>query len=231
MLSQMTPAQIIDLLSREYGRPRPRPHRDPTAELVLTVLSQNTSDTNSGRAFARLLDTFPDWQAVMNADVRRLEEVIRPGGLALTKASRIQALLAEVWRRRGSFVLSFLADLPLEEARTWLRSLPGVGPKTAACVLLFSLGRPALPVDTHVHRVARRLGLVPPKASAEKAHELLEARLEPGEVYPFHISLVEHGRRTCLAQRPRCPSCALRHGCPSAPLFYPANRDPIAMRR
>jgi endonuclease-3 len=216
-----SPAQIIDLLSREYGRPRWRPHGDPMAELVLTVLSQNTSDSNSGRAFARLLDTFPDWQAVMDADVRRLEEAIQPGGLAPTKAPRLQALLAEVWRRRGSFDLSFLADLPLEEARAWLRSLPGVGPKTAACVLLFSLGRPALPVDTHVHRVARRLGLVPTRASAEKAHELLEARLEPEEVYLFHIALVKHGRRTCLAHRPRCPSCVLRHGCPSAAGFHP----------
>ena len=194
MVTQMTPAQIIDLLSREYGRPRPRPHRDPTAELMLTVLSQNTSDTNSGRAFARLLEAFPDWQAVMDADVRRLEEAIRPGGLAPTKAVRIQALLAEVRRRRGSFDLSLLEDLPLEEARAWLRSLPGVGPKTAACVLLFSLGRPALPVDTHVHRVARRLGLVPPKATAEKAHELLESLLVPEEVYPFHMALIEHGR-------------------------------------
>ena len=225
----LSPRQIIELLSREYGRPRPRRRLDPTAELVLTVLSQNTSDTNSGRAFARLLDAFPDWQAVLDADVRRREEAIRPGGLAPTKASRIQALLAEVRRRRGSFDLSFLAGLPLEEARAWLRSLPGVGPKTAACVLLFSLGRPALPVDTHVYRVARRLGLVPPKASAEKAHELLEALLEPEEVYPFHIALIEHGRRTCLAQRPRCPSCVLRHGCPSAPLFYPAASAPPAL--
>ena len=217
----LSPGQIVDLLSREYGRPRSRPHRDATAELVLTVLSQNTSDTNSGRAFDRLVGTFPDWQAVINADVRRLEETIQPGGLAPTKAPRIQAMLAEVWRRRDSFDLSFLAELPLEEARAWLRGLPGVGPKTAACVLLFSLGQPALPVDTHVHRVAQRLGLVPSKASAEKSHDLLEARLEPEEVYPFHIALVTHGRRTCMAQRPRCPSCVLRHGCPSAARFYP----------
>src|SRR4030066_275676 len=122
-------------------------------------------------------------------------------------------VLEEVWRRQVSFDISFLRELPLAEAKAWLRSLPGVGPKTAACVLLFALGRPALPVDTHVHRVARRLGLVPPKASAEKSHELLEARLKPEEVYPFHIALVKHGRRTCLAQRPRCPSCAPRHGC------------------
>jgi endonuclease-3 len=227
----LSPAEIIDLLSREYGRPPSRLRRDPTAELVLTVLSQNTSDTNSGRAFARLVDAFPDWQAVLTADVRRLEEAIQPGGLARTKAPRIQAILAEVRRSRGSFDLSFLADLPLEEARAWLRGLPGVGPKTAACVLLFSLGRPALPVDTHVHRVAQRLGLVPGKASAEKAHVLLEARLEPDEVYPFHIALVTHGRRTCQAQRPRCPSCVLRHGCPSAARFYPATGDPTAARR
>ena len=226
----MIPSEIITLLSREYGEPHWRPHRDPMAELVLTVLSQNTSDTNSGRAFARLLDTFPDWQAVMSADVRRLEEAIQPGGLAPTKAPRIQALLTEVQSRLGSFDLSFLAGLPLEEARAWLRSLPGVGPKTAACVLLFALGRPALPVDTHVHRVARRLGLVPPKASAEKAHELLEARLDPEEVYPFHIGLVKHGRRTCLAQRPRCPSCALRAGCPSASLFLRAGSAPAGTR-
>lgn len=227
----LSPGQIVDLLSREYGPPRPRPHRDPTAELVLTVLSQNTSDANSGRAFARLVDAFPDWQAVIDADVRRVKEAIQPGGLAPTKAPRIQAILAEVWRRRDSFDLSFLAELPLEEARAWLRGLPGVGPKTAACVLLFSLGRPALPVDTHVHRVAQRLGLVPTKASAEKSHALLEARLKPADVYSFHIALVTHGRRTCLAQRPRCPSCVLRPGCPSAARFYPATGDPTAAQR
>jgi endonuclease-3 len=214
-----SPCEIIDRLNAEYGSPPWRPHRDPMAELVLTVLSQNTSDTNSGRAFAQLLSTFPDWGSVMVADPRRLEAAIQPGGLAPTKAPRIQAILAEVQRQRGSFDLSFLSDLPLEEARAWLRSLPGVGPKTAACVLLFSLGRPALPVDTHVHRVAKRLGLVPTKASAERAHGLLESILEPEEVYPFHINLIRHGRRTCLAQRPRCQTCVLRHRCPSAPLY------------
>ncbi len=215
-----SPREIIDLLDSEYGSPPRRPRRDPMSELVLTVLSQNTSDTNSGRAFAQLLSTFPDWRSVMAADQRQLEAAIQPGGLAPTKTPRIQAILTEVWHRRGSFDLSFLADLPLEEARGWLRSLPGVGPKTAACVLLFSLGRPALPVDTHVHRVAKRLGLVSAKTSAEKAHSLLEAILRPEEIYPFHINLIRHGRRTCLAQRPRCRSCVLRHRCPSAPLYF-----------
>ena len=215
---RLTPARIIELLEAEYGPVPWRPHRDPVAELVLTLLSQNTSDTNSGRAFIRLLDAFPDWQSLLDADVKAIEEAIRPGGLAPTKAPRLQAMLREVWGRCQSFDLSFLREMPLEEARAWLRSLPGVGPKTAACVLLFSLGRPALPVDTHVHRVAKRLGLVPEKTSAERAHELLEAMVTPEQVYPFHIQLIKHGRRTCTAQRPKCPQCPLRAGCPSAEL-------------
>ena len=216
-----TPARVIDLLDGAYGTPPWRPHGDPMAELLLTVLSQNTSDTNSGRAFIRLLATFPDWQSIAAADVRDVERAIQPGGLAPTKAPRLQAILREVWSRRGSFDLSFLKKMPIEEARAWLRSLPGVGPKTAACVLLFSLGRPALPVDTHVHRVAIRLGLVPEKTSAERAHELLEAMLTAEQVYPFHIQLIKHGRRTCSAQRPKCPACPLRTVCLSATLFHP----------
>jgi endonuclease-3 len=188
---------------------------------VLTLLSQNTSDTNSGRAFIRLLVEFPDWQAILDADVKAIERAIQPGGLAPTKAPRLQAMLREIYARTGSFDLAFLKDMPIEEARAWLRSLPGVGPKTAACVLLFALGRPALPVDTHVHRVATRLGLVPEKTTAERTHEVLEAMLTPAQVYPFHIQLIKHGRRTCGAQRPKCPQCPLRRGCPSAVVFHP----------
>jgi endonuclease-3 len=229
-MALLTPREILDLLNAEYGTPSPRTHRDPLSELVLTVLSQNTSDVNSGRAFARLLSAFPNWQAVMRADMKAVEEAIRPGGLAPSKAPRIQAMLHEVWSRRDSLDISFLQDMPIEEARAWLRSLPGVGPKTAACVLLFSLGKPALPVDTHVFRVAKRLGLVPQKASAEQAHRLLEDMLEPEEVYPFHINLIRHGRRTCLAQRPRCPQCVLRHGCPSAVLFTSTGPPPHRLK-
>lgn len=218
---RLTPTRIIDLLDREYGTLPWRPHGDPIAELVLTLLSQNTSDTNSGRAFIRLLHDFPDWPSLLDADVKAIERAIQPGGLAPTKAPRLQALLREVERRRGSFDLSFLRDLPLDDARAWLRSLPGVGPKTAACVLLFSLGLPALPVDTHVHRVATRLGLVREKTTAEQAHDLLEAQLTPEQVYPFHIHLIQHGRRTCTAQRPKCPDCPLRSACPSAAAFHP----------
>jgi endonuclease-3 len=217
----VTPAWVIERLDAAYGTLPWRPNRDPIAELVLTLLSQNTSDTNSGRAFIRLLSTFPDWQSVLDAKVKDIERAIQPGGLAPTKAPRLQAILREVYARKGSFDLSFLADLPLEDARTWLRSLPGVGPKTAACVLLFALGRPALPVDTHVHRVALRLGLVPEKTNAERAHEVLEAQLAPEQVYPFHIQLIKHGRRTCSAQRPKCPPCPLLSHCPSAAAFHP----------
>jgi len=188
------------------------------SELVRTILSQNTSDTNSGRAFSRLVARFPTWESLLGADPTAIAEAIRVGGLAGVKAPRIKAIVEEVWARLGSFDLPFLTEMPLEEAKAWLRSLPGVGPKTAACVLLFALGRPALPVDTHVYRVAKRLGLVPPRVGAEEAHGLLEGILAPDEVYPFHMSLIQHGRRICKAQRPLCPQCVLAHGCPSAVL-------------
>jgi endonuclease-3 len=212
----LTPREIIDLLRQEYGELRWRPRSDAMSELVRTILSQNTSDTNSGRAFARLQVRFPTWEALLGADPMAIAETIRVGGLARVKAPRIKAVAEEVWGQLGSFELSFVAEMPLEEAKAWLRSLPGVGPKTAACVLLFALGRPALPVDTHVYRVAKRLGLVPSRVGAAEAHGLLEGMLAPAEVYPFHMSLIKHGRRICKAQRPLCSQCVLAHDCPSA---------------
>ena len=212
----LTPKEIIELLRQEYGELRWRPRSDPMSELVGTILSQNTSDTNSGRAFTRLVGRFPTWESLLSADPTAIAEAIRVGGLARIKAPRIKAVVEEVWARRGSFALAFLSEMPLEEAKAWLRSLPGVGPKTAACVLLFALGRPALPVDTHVYRVARRLGLVPPRVGTAAAHGLLEGMLAPDEVYPFHMSLIKHGRRICKAQRALCHECVLAFGCPSA---------------
>lgn len=214
----LTAAEIVERLSALYGRPVWRPHGDAMKELILTVLSQNTSDANSGRAYMRLVSRFPAWEELMAADPGQIEKEIQVGGLAATKAPRIKAILEEVWRR-GSFDLSFLGEMPLAEAKAWLRSLPGVGPKTAACVLMFALGRPALPVDTHVQRVARRLGLVPANTGAAEAHDLLEAMLAPEDVYPFHVSLIRHGRRLCRAQRPLCAECPLRESCPTAPLY------------
>ncbi len=210
----LAPAEIVRRLSFLYGDPVWRPHGDPMSELILTILSQNTSDTNSGRAFMRLRSRFVTWEELLAADPDNIVQEIKAGGLARIKAPRIKGILEEVWARCGSFDVMFLEDVPLEEAKGWLRSLPGVGPKTAACVLMFALGRPALPVDTHVHRVAQRLGLVPAKAGAAAAHDILEAMLKPEEVYPFHISLIKHGRRMCRSQRPLCERCPLLDSCP-----------------
>ena len=209
-----TPSELVDILGRRYGRTQQQASIAPVFELVLTLLSQHTSDHNSGKAMHRLVERFPTWDEVLAAPTAEVEDAIRPGGLAPTKSKRMQALLAEVKERRPDWDLRFLAELPLEEAKGWLTSLPGVGPKTAACVLLFALERPALPVDTHVERVAKRLGLVPPKMAAVKVHDVLEAMLEPNEVYPFHVDLIQHGRRTCHARGPKCEECPLLERCP-----------------
>ncbi len=208
--------QVLEQLGERYHHPRwGGPRLDAAAELVLTILSQNTADTNSFRAFTALRKRYPSWDAVLAAPTDELVEVIRPGGLAPTKGPRIQAVLAEVHAETGgTWDLSFLGDWPLEQARDWLVSLPGIGRKTAAIVLLFNFGRPALPVDTHVHRVALRLGLLPPKTDVLRAHDLLEAALQPEEMYPFHVELIRHGRDTCRAPRPICGLCPLTGLCP-----------------
>jgi len=211
----LTIEEVIASLAQEYGQKALYSHLDPLSELIRTVLSQNTSDINSWRAFYSLRDTFGGWEAVAEAGVEEIAAAIWGGGLARVKAPRIKAILQNVKEKRGSLDLSFLAEMPLDKAKAWLRQWPGVGPKTAACVLLFSLGRPALPVDTHVHRVARRLGLLGDRVSAEKAHDLLETMVTPGKVYLFHVTMVEHGRKICQAQ-PRCQECIFRKSCPSS---------------
>ena len=199
-------------LLSEYGKPTRHPH-DPVATLVGTILSQNTNDVNRDRAFDRLRERFPTWEAVRDAPLEELVDAVRPAGLAPTKAPRIQEALRRITAERGEISLGFLSDLPLDEAREWLLSIPGVGPKTAAIVLLFALGRPAFPVDTHIHRVTRRLGLIPDRTSREKAHELME-QLVPSEIYyPFHINLIEHGRAVCHARNPECARCVLQDRC------------------
>ncbi len=210
----LTPEAIMAALEPLYGRPRPTPSHDPLAELILTVLSQNTADTNSGRAFVQLMRRYPSWNAIANAPLDDLVATIQSGGLAQQKAPRIQAILRAVAERSPDWDLSFLDDMPLEDARSWLRALPGVGPKTAACVLLFSLGRPALPVDTHVERVSKRLGLIPQNATADQAHDLLEGLVDPADYYRFHMLLIKHGRRTCHARKPACERCPIL-ACPS----------------
>jgi endonuclease-3 len=203
---------ITDKLAKEYGRPVLRPHHAPIDELVLTVLSQNTNDRNRDVAYFRLRDRFPTWDAVREAPVDEIEDAIRPGGLAPTKSVRIHQILDAI----GDDDLLWLADAPLDEAREYLVGLPGVGRKTAACVLLFSFGRPDVPVDTHVYRVGGRLGLWPSKLPLVKAHDELSRLVgDDGEfAYEAHVLLIRHGRRTCVARAPRCPECPLRRICP-----------------
>ena len=207
---------VLERLGDRYYHPTwAGPRVDAVSELVLTILSQNTADINSFRAFTALRARYASWPDVLAAPTEELEMVLRPGGLAPTKSRRIQAVLAEVAAATGgSWDLSFLGQWPLEDARGWLIGLPGIGRKTAAIVLLFGFGRPALPVDTHVHRVALRLGLIPPRTDVERAHLLLEAALQPDEMYPFHVELIRHGRDTCRAPRPICGLCPLTDICP-----------------
>jgi endonuclease III len=201
---------IRDRLRREYGRPVLRAHRAPVDELILTVLSQNTNDRNRDVAWARLRERFRSWDAVREAPVAEIEDAIRPGGLAPTKAVRIQRILEAL----GDDDLCWLEDAPLEEARDYLCELPGVGRKTAACVLLFSFGRPEVPVDTHVYRVTSRLGLIRPGVSFDEAHDELLRMVDPEDAYELHVLLIRHGRRTCTAREPRCAECPLRRMCP-----------------
>ena len=178
-----------------------------------TILSQNTADINTSRAYASLRDRFPTWEAVLRANAEAIAEAIHIGGFAKIKAPRIQHILRDLQEQRGSLDMSFLREMSAGEARAYLQAMHGVGPKTAACVLLLSLHKPALPVDTHVHRVARRLGLVPPQASAEKTAELLENLLPESTYYPFHLNVIRHGRTLCLARNPACAQCPLVAEC------------------
>ena len=187
---------------------------DIVGALVATVLSQNTSDLNSGRAYASLKQAFPaGWDEVRTAPVSRVADAIKSGGLANVKAPRIQAILQDIFDRNGRTDLDHIRHWDDETIRVYLRSFPGVGPKTAACVLMFNLGRPVLAVDTHVHRVAKRLGLIGPKVSADAAHDRLQALLDNDQVYSFHVHLIEHGRRICHAQHPACGRCPLQQEC------------------
>ena len=206
--------QVARRLVRAYGAPPPPRRLPPLDELVLTILSQNTTDTNRDRAYADLRRALPTWDAVADAPVLAIARAIRSGGLAPTKSPRIKAVLRAI-RDRG-IALDDRALRGMRHDRLWtlLIGLPGVGPKTAACVLLFSLDRPYFPVDTHVHRVAIRLGLVPARAGPVAAQELLQDAIAPGDMYAVHMELIRHGRHVCIAQRPVCSACVLNDLCP-----------------
>lgn len=206
-----------------YGLPALKEKQDPLSELIQTILSQNTSDRNTARSFAELRCRFPTWEQVMAAETVEIENAIRVGGLARIKAPRIKAILEQLYAENGRLDLSMLAEMPVDDARAYLTRLHGVGNKTAACVLLFSLGKPALPVDTHVHRVSLRIGIVPPKTTAEETQRLLESSLPESFYYPFHLNMIRHGRECCSAAKPRCGVCPLKSRCEYAYLHAGAS--------
>lgn len=214
-------ARIYELLIDTYGEPENEPDFDPVGGLIGTILSQHTSDINSERAYRQLVATFPTWEAVRDAPTYKVAEAILSGGLANLKARRIQDVLhdlTEMQAQRGDtrplvHALDELRRRSPEEAWRWLRTLPGVGPKTAACVLMFNLDMPVMPVDTHVWRVTKRLGLIGPKVNADQAHDIFAKVTPPEWVYPLHVNLIRHGRQICHAQRPECDKCTLYSEC------------------
>ncbi|MGQ9631230.1 MAG: endonuclease III domain-containing protein [bacterium] len=208
-------SKVNILLKEAYGQKniRERDGLPPLDELIATILSQNTTDVNSDQAYRAMRNRFPTWEAVMEADISDLEDAIRFGGLAHLKAERIQSALREIKREHGRLSLDFLADWPVEEIRRYLTRFKGVGMKTASCVCLFSLKKPCIPVDTHVHRVSRRLGLVGERDSPDKTQSILEAQIPSEDMYGFHINMILHGRQVCKAQKPRCWICPLQEVC------------------
>jgi endonuclease-3 len=214
-------ARIADLLEDAYGYPSWRQFLPPVDELVSTILSQSTSDTNRDMAFDALKARYPVWEAVRDTPVADLAAVIRPAGLSNQKAPRIQAALRTISDSQGRISLDFLAGMEVEAAKAWLTQISGVGPKTAAIILLFAFNKPAFPVDTHIHRVTQRLGLIGPKTSAERAHAELEAIIPPEDYFPAHLNIIRHGRLVCQARRPRCEACPLTAHC----LYYQARQS------
>jgi len=218
--SSATVREIYRRLKRRFGPLDPPLRRDPVDELILTVLSQNTSDVNRDRAYRAMRERYPTWESLAGADQRQLAVTIRPGGLSNIKARRILVILDEIRRREGGRLdLGWIHAASSDRVTGYLRSLPGVGPKTAACVLAFSLGRHALPVDTHVYRVARRLGFYDQPTDAAGAHRAMEALVPARIQVRMHVGLIRLGREICHPARPDCPACPLVDLCPSAPLF------------
>jgi endonuclease-3 len=204
---------LVERLEAVYGRPRYLPRFDPMEELVSCILSQHSADANSFPAFTHLRETYPTWEDVATAGPEALAEVIRGAGLANQKARSILGCLAAIHARTGEYALEVLRDMPTLEARDWLRTLPGVGPKTASIVLCFALGRETIPVDTHVYRVSWRLGLIPEDLGESKAHDVLMNLVPPELAFRYHVTLIQHGRVTCKAPLPSCERCPITDAC------------------
>ncbi|MFH0817478.1 MAG: endonuclease III [Candidatus Micrarchaeota archaeon] len=203
---------IYFLLSKAYGTPK-KENFDSIETLVLTILSQNTNDKNRDIAYSRLRKKFRSWESIRKAPLASIEGAIRQAGLSKSKSRSIKLALGKIKKEQGKYSLEFLRKKSLEDARQYLLSFKGVGPKTAAVVLCFSLDKPAFPVDTHIYRVSKRLGLIHEKTTVEKAHKLLEATITPELRYSLHFLLIKHGREICHARTPECPKCALRKIC------------------
>jgi endonuclease III len=205
--------RICNSLDAAFGKPILKRHNPPLDELVLTILSQNTTSANCQRAFENLRSKFPSWDDVRTAPVRKIAESIRCGGLADIKAGRIRSILQQIYDHQGTLDLEWLSNLSIDDAASYLLRFEGVGPKTASCVLLFSLCKPALPVDTHVHRVALRVGLIPAGADANAAHRILREVVPPERVYSFHMNAIALGRKICRPTSPKCEICPLNREC------------------
>lgn len=216
-MSAPKPRTVYNRLRKSFGPLARKPRPPIVDELVLTVLSQNTSDANSGRAFAALRRRYPSWDHVADAPTGDIADTIRSGGLADIKAPRIQKILEEIRLREDRIDLARLNDCDDDAAEAYLSSLPGVGPKTVACVLTFAMGRPAFPIDTHVHRIAVRLGWITPATGADKAHRLLTPRIPAAIRYELHLQLIRHGREVCSARAPACSRCVLFDLCEAGP--------------
>jgi endonuclease-3 len=210
---QLQTKHVTQNLEATYGIPRNTSPDDPLDELILTILSQSTSDINSQRAFDSLKKRFRDWEAVRRARPASIAAAIKSGGLANTKSVVIKNVLNQILARRGKLDLSFLYTAPLNEASEFLLSLKGIGPKTAACVLLFSCNRPVFPMDTHILRITKRIGLVPQKSNDLSAHKIMESLIPPKKHYSLHINLIRHGRKICRPRDPQCDECSLQEQC------------------
>ena len=205
--------QILHELKLNYFDPIWEQRMKPLDELIFTILTQHTSDLNAEKAYKNLMDHYQDFERLLDSDEKTVAKLIRTGGLANIKSRRILHVLSEIKYRVGKLDIDFLQDMDLQEARNWLTSIKGIGPKTASCVLAFSFGFPAIPVDTHIHRVSKRLGLISKNTSADEAHNILEAKINLKDHYKFHVLVIEHGRKVCHSRKPSCRECKIKNLC------------------